>query len=217
MPEARLFFMGMQHPNPHIPSMRAAVEVRELAERLGLSGKHVFFNDGWVDYERRADYLLDADVGVSIHLQHIETAFSFRTRILDYLWSGLPIVLTEGDSFAELVAAQGLGAAVPPNDPEAIEDALYRVLTAPPSRDVVSRAAEPFRWSQALRPLIQFCEEPRRAPDLVARDRPPPPNQPSKASATKRLVARYQEGGARGVAQMVRGPVRLRDRFRRQR
>jgi glycosyltransferase involved in cell wall biosynthesis len=204
MPEVRVFFMGMQHPNPHIPAMRAAVEVRDLSTRLGLTGKHVFFNDIWVDYDQRADYLLDADVGVSMHLQHIETAFSFRTRILDYLWAGLPIVLTEGDSFAELVAAEGLGATVPPGDPEAIEDALYRVLNAPPSRDIVRGAAEPFRWRQALRPLIQFCQEPRRAPDLVARARLPLPEPGRAASAPNRLVARYREGGARGVVQVVR-------------
>ena len=38
-------------------------------------------------YDERADYLLDADVGVSTHFPHIETEFSFRTRILDYLWA----------------------------------------------------------------------------------------------------------------------------------
>ncbi len=32
--------------------------------------------------------LLDADVGVSTHLHHIETEFSYRTRILDYLGRG---------------------------------------------------------------------------------------------------------------------------------
>ena len=39
---------------------------------------------------RRADWLLDADAGVSAHHEHVETRFAFRTRILDYLWAGLP-------------------------------------------------------------------------------------------------------------------------------
>ena len=84
-PEVRLFFMGLKHPNPGVPDMRIAWQTRELSDALGLTERHVFFNEGWVPYAERADYLLDADVGVSTHYLHIETAFSFRTRILDYL------------------------------------------------------------------------------------------------------------------------------------
>ena len=54
----------------------------------------------WVPYDERADFLLDADLGVSTHLEHIETAYSFRTRVLDYWWAGLPVVATDGDTFA---------------------------------------------------------------------------------------------------------------------
>src|SRR5690606_10564514 len=116
VPEVRLYFLGMKHPNPDVPEMAMATRTRDLADSLGLTGTHVFFNEDWVPYGRRADYLLDADVGVSAHFDHIETAFSFRTRILDYLWADLPIVCTEGDTFGELVAAEGLGAAVAPED-----------------------------------------------------------------------------------------------------
>ena len=47
----------------------------------------MFFNEDWVAYDDRQNYLLEADVGVSTHLDHVETEFSFRTRILDYLWA----------------------------------------------------------------------------------------------------------------------------------
>jgi hypothetical protein len=42
-------------------------------------------------------------VGVSTHRDHLETRLSFRTRMLDYIWAGLPIVCTDGDHFASLV------------------------------------------------------------------------------------------------------------------
>src|SRR4029077_10583123 len=83
----RLFFLGMQHPNPSVPEMQMAHRARELADELGLTAKNVFFNEKWVPYAERQNYLLDADVGVSTHFEHIETTFSFRTRILDYLWT----------------------------------------------------------------------------------------------------------------------------------
>ena len=38
----------MKHPNPDVPDMAIAWQTRQLADELGLTGKHVFFNDGWV-------------------------------------------------------------------------------------------------------------------------------------------------------------------------
>ena len=92
---------GPHPPQPQRARDADGVRDAEAAEELGLTNEHVFFNEGWVDYDDRQNYLLDADVGVSTHLDHVETAFSFRTRILDYLWASLPTVATAGDSFAE--------------------------------------------------------------------------------------------------------------------
>jgi hypothetical protein len=107
LPNVRLYFMGMAHPNPHVPAMRMAFQARELAEELGLVGTHVFFNAGWVDYDDRQNYLLESDVGVSTHLNHVETAFSFRTRLLDYFWASLPVVASDGDSFGDVIRLHG--------------------------------------------------------------------------------------------------------------
>ena len=73
-PQVRLFFLGTQHPNPEIGEMRMARDTRALADGLGLTGSHVFFNEGWVAYEDRHDFLLEADVGVSTNLDHVEAA-----------------------------------------------------------------------------------------------------------------------------------------------
>lgn len=169
VPEVRLFFLGMKHPNPDVPEMAMATRTRELADELGLTGTHVFFNEDWVPYERRADYLLDADIGVSAHFEHIETAFSFRTRILDYLWADLPIVTSTGDTFGDLVAAEDLGAAVPTEDVDAMAAALTRLLTDDAERDRVranvARVAVRYTWPVVLAPLLEFCRDPRRARD----------------------------------------------------
>ncbi len=119
-PSVRLYFMGMQHPNPDVPPMQMAIDARALAEELGVAGKHVFFNDGWVEYSERQNFLLEATLGVSTHFESLETRFSFRTRALDYLWAGLPIVATEGDSFGQLIEEEHLGLTVPPEDPQAL-------------------------------------------------------------------------------------------------
>lgn len=218
IPTIRLFFMGGRHPNPLTPEMRTAADAHRLSESLGLTGIHVFFNEGWVDYERRQEYLLDADVGVSLHLDHIETAFSFRTRILDYIWAGLPIVATSGDAFADMIEREGLGIVVPPQNPEATASALRRILESPEMAGAFAGAAagmrSRFAWPRALEPLIEFCREPEQAPDRI---RPPgtPPNRgglPAGFERVERLgkaaARRYRRGGIESVAEGVLNTVR---------
>ena len=171
VPEVRLFFLGLQHPNPDVPEMRMAAQTQELAQELGLTGTHVFFNEGWVDYDDRQNYLLEADVGVSTHLDHVETAFSFRTRLLDCVWASLPIVATDGDALAELIAGEELGLTVSPGDVDALEDTLFRLLDDTELHrrcsENLARVARRFRWSETLQPLVEFCRSPRRAADLL--------------------------------------------------
>ncbi|MFN2608178.1 MAG: glycosyltransferase [Acidimicrobiales bacterium] len=172
-PAVRLLFMGLRHPNPDIPEMRMASATRGLAEELGLTGTHVFFNEGWVPYDERQNHLLEADVGVSTHMAHLETALSSRTRILDYVWASLPVVATEGDVLSAMVAERGLGITVPPGDVDALEAALFRLLDdeglAKTCRENAAALAPDLAWSAVLRPLVDFCRRPRRAPDLIRR------------------------------------------------
>ncbi len=170
-PELRLVFLGGGHPNPRVPEMRVAAEARALAGGLGLFGSAVIFREEWVPYDERGAFLLEADIGVSTHLDHVETAFSFRTRILDYLWAGLPVVATEGDVFADVLPRAGAGIVVPPGDAPALAAAFETYLVDPAARRSAAAAARElargYVWETALAPLAAFCRAPRRAPDLL--------------------------------------------------
>ena len=166
-PNIRALFLGMRNPNPDIPAMRVASDLRQLSDELGLTDQHVFFNEGWVPYDQRAGFLLESDIGVSTHLAHIETRFSFRTRVLDYLWAGLPMVLTEGDTLSEELTEAGFALSVPPGDPAAIANAIARLLDAPPSRRAIRAYGRRYRWSQVGAPLFAYCDAPWRAADTV--------------------------------------------------
>ena len=174
----RLYFQGTKHPHPGVPEMPVVKEARELAAQLGILDKHVFFNDSWVPYQDRANYLLEADCGVSTHRDHIETTFSFRTRILDYLWATLPMVVTEGDYFGDLVAEKGLGKAVPAGDVQALAKALEKVLyeeqTAARSRKAIEKVRQDFYWSEVLRPLMAHVY-------AIAHGETPPPKVSARA------------------------------------
>ena len=174
----RLYFLGTRHPG--VDEMGGIVkESLDLARELGVLGSSVFFNEDWVDFAERENYLTEADAGVSTHYSHIETTFSFRTRILDYLWAGLPMVVTEGDSFAELVEREGLGIVVPAENVATLSDALERVLFdgefAAEVRENVRRVAADFTWEKSLEPLLEFVRHPHHAADITGgRNNPGP-------------------------------------------
>ena len=175
-PAVHLLFAGVERPGAlAADELSAARAAREEARRLGLEGSRVHFS-GWLPYDRRHEYLLGSDLGVSAHSDHLEARLSFRTRVLDYLWAGLPVVATRGDSLSELVEREGLGRAVDPHDDEAFAEACLELLDDGPARssavEALRRVAPSFVWERAAEPLLRFCLEyerrpPRPAPGLL--------------------------------------------------
>jgi len=170
VPEIRLVVMATRHASPNVTAETWMLhEARRLSAELGLTGRNVFFNEGWVPYEHRADWLLEADVGASVHLQHIETHFSFRVRFLDYLWAQLPILCTRGDVLAEAVERERIGVTVDPGDVDGLTAALVRLADPGVREEYRSRVAAyaaRMTWSRAAEPLVRFCDAPWSAPDL---------------------------------------------------
>ena len=162
-PRVRLVFMG---GSDRPAGQRAARRARGLAADLGLSGKHVFFNEQWVPYGERGAWLLEADCALSCHVPHLETRFAFRTRLLDCFWAGLPAVCTAGDALADEVERAGLGAAVPEGDPGAAAAAIERVLDRGREghADALREAADRYRWSTVAEPLLEFAHA--EAPEM---------------------------------------------------
>jgi glycosyltransferase involved in cell wall biosynthesis len=209
-PNVKLFFQGTKHPHPGVPPMPIVDQAKALAEQLGVASTSVFFNDSWVDYSTRHNYLLEADAGVSTHRSHLETEFSFRTRILDYLWAGLPMVVTQGDHFAELVERENLGVAVPADDVDALAHALETVLFDEKHRAEaianITRVREHYRWHRVLAPLVNYVAmvgHPEEAP--VA-----PREGTVRFSPLRPRRTRFRAGDVgRGFQRLARGEFRL--------
>jgi glycosyltransferase involved in cell wall biosynthesis len=205
-PDLRLLFLGMRHPAQGGVGAATTEAAQKLAGELGLLDSVVHFHHDWVPYAERDRWLSSAVVGVSAHWLHVETEFAFRTRLVDYLWCGLPVVTTVGDDLAERVARSGAGAAVPQGDVDAFTAALATLLDDSAARERAGSAAREqghgLRWSQAVLPLADFCARPRRAPDLVlgAADRELlgiRAGRRSGASLYVRAGAALREGGPR--------------------
>ncbi len=168
-PRARLVFLGTKTPG--IAPMGVVKEAIDLARSIGALGTSVHFNDAWVPFNERGSFYVEADAGVSTHHVHLETEFSFRTRILDYLWAGLPIVVTEGDGFADLVEKHGLGVVVPEHDVDSLARALEAVLFdeafAAQCVSNVEQLRPQFEWATTLMPLRRIAASPVHAADVA--------------------------------------------------
>ncbi|MGN6428687.1 MAG: glycosyltransferase [Leifsonia sp.] len=221
-PQTRLFFQGVKHPHPGVPEMEIVAESRRLAGELGLLDSVVVFNDTWVDFADRQNYLLEADAGVSTHHAHVETTFSFRTRMLDYLWAGLPMIVTEGDHFADLVRSEELGIVVPAGDVSAlaaaIERALYDEAFRRKAARNIKRVRPSYYWESVLEPVVSFVDHPHHAADLVEDGRfkheyvpgaLPPRRAKHGLRRDAELVLHYmRNGGPRVVASKVKSRLR---------
>jgi glycosyltransferase involved in cell wall biosynthesis len=163
-PQVKLVFMGGSSGRLH----RAEKEARDLASELGVLDRVAFFNDGWVPYDRRADWLLEASCAISTHGAHIETQLAFRTRLLDCFWAGLPVVCTGGDELSGRIERDALGVTVPEEDPDAVASGLETVLDR--GKEAYSGrlrlAAEEYAWPAVAEPLVRFVTSSSQAPRL---------------------------------------------------
>jgi hypothetical protein len=194
-PDVRLVFPATRHPNPQVLDMPMLHHTIKLSDDLGLTDSIVFFGD-WVPYHLWPNYLLEADIGASLHFDTLETRFAFRTRMLDYIWAGLPMVVTGGDETSQLVTGYGLGCVVNPGDERAVVAAILRLLAMPDLREAHRKEFEKvrphFTWERICEPIERFCQQPRLAADRAAG------RVPFRTAAERALLAqvgRLQEQG----------------------
>jgi glycosyltransferase involved in cell wall biosynthesis len=154
----------IRNPNPEGTPQRLFAEVEARCRALGWWGGRVQAVD-WVPAERRYDLLRDVDLVVAPHRPSLETRLSLRTRFLDALAAGCPVVTSEGGAMSRLLAEHGAGWVVPPGDAAALAQALAEALAQPDSRRPGARELlAAFHWDRVLAPLVRFCREPRVDP-----------------------------------------------------
>jgi glycosyltransferase involved in cell wall biosynthesis len=195
--DVRLIFPGTRHPNPGMADMPTNNELaRQTAQEMGLMDKLVFFGD-WVPYTDWPNVLLESDLALTLHHDTLETRLAFRSRVLEYIWAGLPTVATRGDATSDLVARYGIGAVVDYGDVDSVCEAILRLLETDRKTfaERFEHAHKELTWEQAAQPLLSFCHHPRRAPDKTkANGHPGNPYYVSKTQQMEELIAGYERG-----------------------
>jgi glycosyltransferase involved in cell wall biosynthesis len=163
--DPRTTVLFVEHPHPDLMPLSAAAQARTAAEQRGWLGRQVQLVP-WQPYWQRFDPPLTADIAVVTHRPGLETDLSLRTRLVDLLWLGLPVVVTAGGTMARVVQETGAGRVVPAGDAGALARAVRELLDDPQLRLKAAHAGRTWAatrtWKALAQPLLSFAERPWR-------------------------------------------------------
>lgn len=169
--DIKLFFLGVKRPSPGSGYVtNSAKRAINLSKEMRLINKYVFFNKDWVPYNERQNYLMEADLGLITYNNTLETHFSWRTRILDYIWAGVPVICSNGDSLSQLVAREKLGTVLKKNNIDELVSVILSMInknTKENIKDNFLHIREKLSWKYALSALLSFCDNPQKAADKI--------------------------------------------------
>lgn len=145
------------HPNPGTTPQGKLGEAMRYAR--AKSYDFVRF-EPWAPYEGRAAFFERFALALLAFPRSIETDLSMRTRVYDYLWSGLPVVTSSAPGTDELLARYGAGVVT-----EDFAGAIVSLLTDRQRYESMVRGSQDFvrdhQWHRTLAPLREFARAPR--------------------------------------------------------
>lgn len=170
-PDIKLIFPGTHHPNPALRGVHGAAEkIIALAGELGLRDRAIFFKN-WTDYAAWPGLLSECSLALTFPLrENHETYLAFRTRLLDCIAAGLPLITSGNDVTADLVRDLKIGEVLDAPTPLRVAESILKWVRHAPQTTAAgfAEARMRFEWRNTLAPLIAYCQFPRIAPDRAA-------------------------------------------------
>jgi len=152
--DAVLFFLaGEDHSG--IDAHRLSVaRAKALADELGATGRCVVFNSRPATHQDLPSYLHYCRAGVMANPNGLEALTSWRTRYLDLLASGRPLVFAGSDPLGDRMALAGSALRTPSGDIDALAssiDLLARDTAISSRMGAASKSlSQEFSWSSIL-------------------------------------------------------------------
>jgi glycosyltransferase involved in cell wall biosynthesis len=169
--EARRHVPGLsltftRHPNAAQHGEGLAAKAERFVEERGFSAFVRF--EPWVPYGERVPFYDRFNAAILTFPSSLETDLAMRTRVLDYLWAGLPVITSPGRGTDELVERYRAGAIVHEQASSAfafaIREAFSNAASLRGMMDGAASFASDFQWERTLAPLREFCQAPREDP-----------------------------------------------------
>ncbi len=161
-PSIKFVFVGGKNPfNPNPDFFKQYDKTVAFAAQHNLTDKSVFFVD-WVDYDTRVNWYAGADFVISLNQPGEENRYSWRTRVMDYVWGELAILTNGGDPLSEDLISAGAAIRLPDLSGKAIVASvqdLYkdRALLAK-TKQAITILKPSYHWQVITAPLKNLID-----------------------------------------------------------
>jgi glycosyltransferase involved in cell wall biosynthesis len=125
---------------------------------------------GWRPWSEMADFYRESNVGINIDALHYETIFGTRTRLVEMIAAGLPVVTSLGAELSYLLRDAGVALTFAVGDSAALGEALARLaadaqVTGCMAQAALHYAQHDLSFATTTAPLRAWIAAPAPAPD----------------------------------------------------
>ena len=130
---------------------------------------------GWRPWTEIADYYRVSDVGLNIDALHYETIYGTRTRLVEMIAAGLPVITSLGCELSYLLQDRGAALAFEAGDWRGLGEQILALARDRRRCSELARAARSYAsnelsFSVTTAPVRAWVREPSLAPDKVPAD-----------------------------------------------
>jgi len=145
---------------------------RFLAMIENSAHRHRFHMLGWRPSGEIPACYRQADVGISLDAFHYETLLGTRTRLVEMMGYGLPVITSMGCELSAIIHDQELGLTFPIGDAAALCDRILALAGDPTTQQTLAKRARLFAthelsFAETTRPFREWARQPYHAPDRV--------------------------------------------------
>ena len=170
----KLILQGFRHPDKKQKLSFEAEKTLKLAKNYGLLGKNIFLTD-WVPFLERENYLTECDAGIVTSPDIPEANFFLKTRIYDYLWAELPVLLGDNEAFAGIVMKNRLGLIAKCGQADDwAKNIVYLYKNKKGQKQIktnIKKIKKVMTWKKTLKPIEIFLKNPKKDKNLFKNDR----------------------------------------------
>ncbi len=125
---------------------------------------------GWRPYADVAYYYRESDVGLNIDAMHYETVYGTRTRLVEMIASGLPVITSTGCELSDLIDRKGAGLIFNTADWQGLGKQILRLATNRPycremAKVALNYAQNDLSFGVTTMPVRNWVKNPTHAPD----------------------------------------------------
>lgn len=153
----KFVLVGGKNPyNSHPDFIKQYNQVKSQLQSMKLLNKNVYLVD-WVDFDERLKWYQGSDAVISINQPGDENEYSWRTRVIDYVWGNVPIITNGGDPLSNLLLENKAAIKID-NEGKTIESVVGDLIVEPKKLNAIKEnlhtIRQQFYWEKVVNELV---------------------------------------------------------------